>query len=216
MHFKAQDIKLYHEPVKASHFVEDEVYFSVTYVDHEKLVPVLEPYVFAGQDLTPGDSGKRYFQSLDPVRREHGESFPRGNYEQFHVESDEESHFFEYEQALEELMLCALRRQETLGDSPEDAMSAGHSLRFDARELQPFAKPVHEAELKEGSIFFSVFFVDEDFFIPGLEPYVFVGRDIDAEEPGLYFQDISSYRRGIHYDTTNQRRPSCCFCRGFG
>jgi hypothetical protein len=204
MRFEARDIKPHSERVKVSDLVEGDVYFSVTHVDCEKLIPVLEPYVFAGRDLALGDSGRRYFQNLDPVRQEHGESFTRGNYEQFYVESEEESHFFEYEQALEELMLCALRRQEKLGDSQEDAISAWQSPRFDVRELQPFSKPMPNADLKEGSILFSVFFVDEDFFIPGLEPYVFVGRDIDAEEPGLYFQDIFSYRRGVHYDATNE------------
>lgn len=205
MRFDARELKLYPEPVKVDRLVEDAVYFSVSYLDHERLIPALEPYVFSGRDLVPGDSGRLYFQSLDPVRRQLHHD-PSADMD-FYIESEEKALFFEYEQALEELMVCFLRRQGMLDHWPEGTASTGRSLQFDARELQLFSEPVRRAELKEGSIYFSVFFVDDTFLIPGLEPYIFVGRDIDDEEPGLYFQDAQSYRRGIRHDSAIEGQP---------
>jgi hypothetical protein len=193
------------ELLKAAQLVKDEVYFSVSYVDDQRLIPVLKAYEFAGRDLVAGDSGQLYFQTLDPIRRERQRNkSARDDDAGYHVESEEAPRLFEYEQALEELMRCSLRREGVLDLSLTDATLAGHSRRFEARELEPFAKPVGGAELKEGSVYFSVFFVDYDFLIPGMDPYVFVGRDIYPEEPGLYFQDIDSYRRHGRYSIANE------------
>jgi hypothetical protein len=69
---------------------------------------------------------------------------------------------------------------------------------------------VTSTELKEGSVYFSVNFVDEGMLIPMLEPVVFVGRDLNADDVGcVYFQDIESYRRGVRYpsSTTEAEEP---------
>lgn len=198
MYFEARGLNLYSEPIKAIDLIEDAVYFAVNYMDKERSIPVLEPYTFSGRDLASGDSGRLYFRSLDPVRRE---IYPEPDpYSDFHIESEENAHFFEYDQALEELMVCSLRRQGFLDHLPEGTST----LWFDAREIQAFSTPVQGNALEEGSVYFSVFFVDEDFLIPGLEPYIFIGRDIDMGEPGLYFQDMRSYRRGVRHDSTTK------------
>ena len=73
-------------------------------------------------------------------------------------------------------------------------------MRFEERELQPYAEPVSAIELQEGSVYFAVTFVDEDMLIPIMATLVFVGRNL---EPGdirkVYFQDVHSYRAGIRY-----------------
>jgi hypothetical protein len=51
-------------------------------------------------------------------------------------------------------------------------------MRFESRELKPYAEPVVAAELKEGSVYFAVTFADEDTLIPTMETVVFVGRDL--------------------------------------
>lgn len=73
-------------------------------------------------------------------------------------------------------------------------------MRFEARELRPFAEPVSAAELQEGSVYFAVTFVDADMLIPTIETLVFVGRNLGPEDVGkVYFQDVHSYRHGIRY-----------------
>jgi len=41
-------------------------------------------------------------------------------------------------------------------------------VRFEARELEPYAEPVSADELAEGEVYFSVRYVDEEMAVPGL------------------------------------------------
>jgi hypothetical protein len=211
MRFEARELKSSAEPVKAIELVEGGVYFSVSYVDTERLIPVLEPYVFVGRNLAPGDSGQLYFQSMDPVRRSsHRKLSTRDDYADFHLESESQPCLLEYEQALEDLMVCSLRRRGTPDDLPvgSGATPTAGPLRFEARDLEFFSQPVNGGELKEGSVYFSVFFVDDGYLIPGLAPYIFIGRDIDSEEAGLYFQDMDSYQRGVRHGMAVEGPPA--------
>jgi hypothetical protein len=74
-------------------------------------------------------------------------------------------------------------------------------MRFEERELKSYAEPVTASLLKEGEVYFSVLFADEDMLIPIMETWVFAGRRLDPEdtEGYLYFQDIESHRQGIRY-----------------
>ena len=71
------------------------------------------------------------------------------------------------------------------------------NLYFPARELKPYAEPVSPEALSEGRVYFAVQFIDGELLIPTVEPLVFIGRDLDAEAPGLYFQDAESYHAGV-------------------
>jgi hypothetical protein len=78
-------------------------------------------------------------------------------------------------------------------------------MRFEGRELKPFAEPVLSADLQEGSIYFSVNYVDDEMLIPVVEPLVFVGRNLEAEDVGrVYFQDVDSYNEGIRYASATE------------
>lgn len=78
-------------------------------------------------------------------------------------------------------------------------------MRFEARELKPYAEPVSVENLRVGSIYFSLTFVDDEMLIPTLEPIVFVGRDLEAGDQGvLYFQDLDSYRHGLRYEDAQE------------
>lgn len=74
-------------------------------------------------------------------------------------------------------------------------------MRFEGRELKPYAEPVSPENLREGEIYFSVIFFDDDMLIPMMEPRVFVGKCNADEKENLYFQDIQSYRRGVRFES---------------
>lgn len=123
--FKGRRLKPYSEPVSASALVEGKVYFMVHFFDTQLLVPRLEPLVFLGRNLSPGDVARVYFQDYGSYQRglrfEHinpeEPSDPRGRPSAdlekgtFLRQKDDQLGFiFEYERALEELMSCSLRR----------------------------------------------------------------------------------------------------------
>ena len=76
-------------------------------------------------------------------------------------------------------------------------------MRFEAREIKPYAEPVSASALKVGDVYFSVQFADSNLLIPIMETWIFLGRRFDPEdvEDRLYFQDVESYRQGIRYDS---------------
>jgi hypothetical protein len=70
-------------------------------------------------------------------------------------------------------------------------------MRFAERELKPYAEPVTPDQLRVGETYFGVHFLDEDGFVPVLEPKVFIGHNLEPEDKDeLYFQDYASYRGG--------------------
>jgi hypothetical protein len=76
-------------------------------------------------------------------------------------------------------------------------------MRFEERELKPYAEPVLPDQLQEGKVYFSVIFLDEDGLVPIMEPRVFIGSKAETEGNELYFQDFHSYRRGIRFESPN-------------
>ena len=79
-------------------------------------------------------------------------------------------------------------------------------MQFEAREFKQYSEPIRATALKQGSVYFSLNFSDEDLLVPCLEPVVFVGNNLDPEDQGLilYFQDIDSHREGISFDTVTK------------
>jgi hypothetical protein len=66
------------------------------------------------------------------------------------------------------------------------------------REIQPYAEPISVEELREGEIYFSLQFADNELLIPSLRPLIFIGRNLtpgDTQE--FYFQDFESYSNGV-------------------
>ncbi|NJL27369.1 MAG: hypothetical protein HC897_05480 [Thermoanaerobaculia bacterium] len=116
MRFEGREIKPYAVPVSALDLKEGAIYFSLTYFDDDMFIPILEPLFFVGRNLEPGDVGQVYFQDVysykDGIRYD---SEP-GEYEaDFYAGSEDElQHMFEFENALELLLKCSLRRQKKL------------------------------------------------------------------------------------------------------
>lgn len=117
MRFEERELPSYAQPVLSADLKEGSIYFSLTYVDHDMLIPTMETIVFIGRNLQPGDSGQVYFQDIDSYRRDvRFESATDEDCAQFSTGSDKEvNHIFEYDKALEELMKCSLRRQKVKG-----------------------------------------------------------------------------------------------------
>jgi hypothetical protein len=112
MRFEERELKPYAEPIPPEELKCGETYFAVLYVDDDGVVPSLEPLVFIGRDLEPGDEGKVYFQDYSSYRD--GVRFETATADDgviFHT--GREKHVFDYEHALDVLMACALRRRKT-------------------------------------------------------------------------------------------------------
>ena len=74
-------------------------------------------------------------------------------------------------------------------------------MRFEERELTSYAQPITNG-VKEGEVYFSVQYADEDLLVPIVETLVFVGTDLNAGDVNLlYFQDVESYRQGVRHDS---------------
>ena len=90
-------------------------------------------------------------------------------------------------------------------------------MRFEARELTTFAKPIDPATLTQGEIYLSVQYADPDLLIPTLETIVFVGRNLRPNDAdALYFQDVESYRRGVRVDSGPLAETGHRICREAG
>lgn len=120
MKFDERELKPYAEPVTANLLAEGSVYFSVQFADEDMLIPIMETWVFAGRRLNPEDlEGHLYFQDVESYR--HGVRYGSANAENAHFQLATEkgvNHIFEYEHALDLLMLCSLRRRTTSRQRP--------------------------------------------------------------------------------------------------
>jgi len=73
-------------------------------------------------------------------------------------------------------------------------------MRFEARELKPYAEPVSTEILREEEVYFSVQFEDEDMRVPIMLPFIFLGRNLtDGDVDRFYFQEFGSYAAGLRF-----------------
>jgi hypothetical protein len=111
MRFEGRDLRPYIETVSRDGLVEGHLYFSVSYVDADLLMPILLSLVFIGRNLEPGDDDEHYFQDLD--------SYAAGvRYGKTSEDAPATIHHGDiinsvqlYDQALDELLKCSLRRK---------------------------------------------------------------------------------------------------------
>jgi hypothetical protein len=177
---------------------EGTIYFAVNYIDGQMLIPVMETLVFIGRDLEQGDAGQVYFQDvtsyLQSVKYDWSTTDARAS---FYAGSENEiGHIFEYEHALNNLLWCLLRRQNTRQSSP---------MYFEGRELTPQAELINPSDLQEGEIYFVMDFVDDEMLTPVMETVVFASMNLAPNDEGqMYFQDVESYREGVRYETATE------------
>ena len=76
---------------------------------------------------------------------------------------------------------------------------------FEVGELKPYVEYVRSDELREGEIYFKVIYLDDLTLVPMLQPYVFIGRDLEDDyEQQVYFQDAASYAAGVRLDDARE------------
>jgi hypothetical protein len=81
---------------------------------------------------------------------------------------------------------------------------------FPATELKPYAEPVSPNEMKEGRVYFALQFLDEELLVPVLQPLIFLGYNLDGEDPNLrYFQHFDSFIAGVRYPAPEQEELQC-------
>jgi len=87
------------------------VYFKVEFVDRERTIPRLTPWVFAGRDLDGASPGELFFQDYESYRR--GAKFNSGSSASFEMVLETDgSGVFEFERALDYLQRCSRPRYE--------------------------------------------------------------------------------------------------------
>lgn len=116
MRIEGRELEPHTSPVLLDELRAGSVYFSVNYIDDELLVPIIETLVFIGKNLEPADSSCVYFQDVESYRQGvRYQDASENEHAQFYSGAEDElNHIFHFEQALEELMRCLLRRQRGL------------------------------------------------------------------------------------------------------
>ena len=113
--FEARELKKYTEAVQLNELKEGGIYFLVEFLDRAMHVPKLEPVVYVGKDLSPGDVGQVYFQDAASYLEggRFGAEVDPAESEPVFIQTPSSGMrpVFEYERALEVLMSCSLRRQ---------------------------------------------------------------------------------------------------------
>lgn len=114
LHLEAREVKTAGEPISKDQLQENCIYFFVHFADPKGLIPMMQTVVFIGRNLEPGDEGTVYFQDVGSFRRGVRYSAATGDDEVlFQCGSENElGHVFDYEHALNVLLVCEARRKE--------------------------------------------------------------------------------------------------------
>src|SRR5712672_2442970 len=112
MLFEQRELKEYAEPVTAESLRAGNVYFSVQFQDETMLVPILQPWVFIGQNFPDGEPDDCYFQDFASYAAGVRHTTPGETDAVFQAGApDNLNHIFEYERALDILMLTSVKRR---------------------------------------------------------------------------------------------------------
>jgi len=116
MLFEQRELKSYAEPISEGELQEESVYFFVSFVDEEMLIPTMETVVYVGRNLEADDVDQVYFQDIASFRSGvRYESACEGDDAVFNSGSQNElGHVFEYEHALDVLLACSIRRGKSM------------------------------------------------------------------------------------------------------
>jgi len=112
MRFEAREVPNYVEHVPVGELRHGDVYFVVSFCDHEMNIPEMRPVVFVGRDLAEDESGALYFQDYESYQM--GARYDDSNdshVAEFERHAEEQSTgVCEFERALDVLLRCSLRR----------------------------------------------------------------------------------------------------------
>jgi hypothetical protein len=100
------------EPVEEHKLIVGRTYFSVQFLDEDLVIPIVEPVVYLGQSTTEPTRNRRlqfqYAKSCFPA--ECGNALAADEVVIFSQAAGQCRHIFEFEQALDILLRCSLRR----------------------------------------------------------------------------------------------------------
>ncbi|NII71480.1 hypothetical protein FHW84_000036 [Dyella sp. SG562] len=111
--FDKREIPPYGQFVSNDKLVIGETYFHVTYVDQDMLIPTVSSLVYIGRNLGNNEVNRLYFQDVDSYfdgLRITDEN-PDPNSMRLESFPEDSPSVFEFDYALESLMLCSLRRK---------------------------------------------------------------------------------------------------------
>ncbi len=116
LHFEERALRSYAEPLSIDELEEGEVYFTIQFSgpDRGGLFPIMETLVFVGFNLDEEDVKRRvYFQGLESYQAgiRYGTATSEDRSHFYAQEPGHLSHIFKYENALNELLKCSLRRR---------------------------------------------------------------------------------------------------------
>jgi hypothetical protein len=110
MKFEARDLKPYIESVDRQDLVIGNEYYSIFYTDNKMLVPNVYTVVYVGKNFQSSDEDEYYFQDFDSFSA--GARYSDATEDSqatFHI-GDFVDSILNFEQMLDELMRCSLRR----------------------------------------------------------------------------------------------------------
>lgn len=112
MFFEGRELKSYYTPVAPEQLEVGKEYFDVSFIDEKMLIPLVESLIFIGRGLGD-DPDYLYFQDaasyFDGIRYPDDVTENGGGYWRFSASA---LSLCEFEAALEQLLLCSLRRAE--------------------------------------------------------------------------------------------------------
>lgn len=110
--FESRDLNDYAEPVDPSSLETGKTYFLLHYADAQLLIPFMEPLLFVGRNMTPGDSDKLYFQRYPELQEVSEEETGLAERAELVVAlyPVDLGAIFTFEKALEQLLKCSIRR----------------------------------------------------------------------------------------------------------
>jgi hypothetical protein len=120
MLFPATELKEYAEPINPRQLVKNEIYFSLQYLDSRLEIPVLQPLIFLGEMTERSDERlcfQNYGSYLAGIRLETAMDQDLMSFQM--QTTNNVNHIFEFEKALELLMLSGLKRKQSRSQRPE-------------------------------------------------------------------------------------------------
>ena len=110
--FEGRVVRNFAEYAPSAELRVGQVYFLTNFVDQDAIIPQLKPLVFIGCDLHPGDSDDLYFQDAESYLAgvRHSSEAERESAE-FHSIAAHSPFVQTFEQALDVLLDCSLRRE---------------------------------------------------------------------------------------------------------
>ncbi len=112
MQLPARQLPDYAEPVEENKLIVGQTYFSVQFLDEDLVIPIVEPVVYLGQSTSESTQDRRlqfqYARSCFSV--ECGNALAADEVVIFSQAASQCGHIFEFEQALDVLLRCSLRR----------------------------------------------------------------------------------------------------------